>query len=1300
MSMLRELKHLILKGVSVAINDIIKLASYVPPVVAQTIYHNQGLPQRYNLTRYQAVILFADVSGFTPLAEKLSRKGPEGAEELTRVLNLYFSRMIELTEKEGGQVVKFGGDAMIVVFPSTDDKLGYTVSQAEQTAQAMQAVMRAEYRHVETIIGSIELDMTVSIGAGEIIAMNIGGTFEQGEFVSWDYVITGDPLRQISEAEAIAEKGDVVLSPEAKDLLRPDRFSKTCQVSHTDWHTLSEIQQEAVIEALQAYVPDTITHRIEADQAEWLAELRRLTVVFIKAMTGIDYKKENILDQLQVLFTTTETIIHKYDGRIVRVSVDDKGTMILALFGAPPFSHENDPERCVRFALDLQKNIKQHGITVAIGMTTGQLFTGPVGGETRREYTVMGDKANMAARLMGVAAKAYLKDPTDVPIRCDEDTYKSAKNRIRFKTLPPVKVKGKTHPVPLYFPIGKIAFQSLAIISTETKFVGREQELSKIKSILDNIASGTSNLAPGASNLSLTVKAKFDTPNVHSHVLFIEGEAGIGKSRFVAEIHRLAQELNIRVLMGAGLSIEQNTPYRVWRDIFFRFFNIEQLEGKNQSERHAYIENRIHDLNPSLIQRSPLLNDILNVGLPENELTQSLDPKLRRESLTSLLIDLLRAELQNTPLIITIEDAHWLDPSSWELALEVARSLEDYPVLLLVPLRPLQGEEMRLEYVALTSLPNTKVMTLDIFSDAEIIDLIKYRLDVSEFPEEVTTLIKERSQGNPFFAEELIHTLRDENVISIQSVNGHNRCLLSGSLEQLTLPDNIQGVVMARIDRLPPETYLTVRVASVIGRTFAFNTLNAIYPKSVSYRRLRTYLDSLVYLDLTPYESPESMISDDMLNMQYIFKHIITQEVAYSTLLYSQRRQFHTVVAQWYENTYNQTEESLAPYYSLLVHHYYHAENREQERNYCTLAGKQAAAQFANEMAVDYLNRALGLLDIEQDLANIKTIFSTMQNKSLEEELFDLISTREIVYNRMGKRDLQLPDLEALLMIAKAWDDKEEQAKVYNRQSAYYEQVGRYNKAISVTNTALDIARQVKNRSIEGKSLSRLSVIVQRQSRYEEGITYGKQALTIFESTSEKQSKAYILTVLGNIHFELGENQIAQDYYRQDFTIRQAIGDLFGEGMVLFNSSNPLCTQGYAYDAHQYRKRALDIFRKIGFRQGIAYASGGLGQVYQNIGNYLLAKKQLSQAISIFHTINNSFAKAIGLHNIGLVCHALGEYENAQNYCEQAINIQQDIGDKRGKGFSLTYLGLPLESLGKWGSAHEANSILAGRAWH
>jgi class 3 adenylate cyclase len=574
------------------------LAAYVPQRIVRAALQGAQPPAQARAERFLSAVLFADISGFTPLTEALAARGAEGTEELTQLLNDYFWHMIALIEAQGGEVVKFSGDALTALFSAEREGLGTAARRAQQAAQDMQSATGGtpcnDAIHsgmtLQTSIGPVELAMKIGIGAGEILALHVGGISGR-----WEYVVAGDPLRQVTQAEKQAERGQVILSPEAQAVVLAHPVSPG-PTPPLDWSQARDLQ--AVAAVLRCYVPTVVVDWLEGGLQEWLAVLRPMVVLFV-GVSGIDYTKDSAkaIAQLHTFLRTAQKTIDRYQGSINKLAVDDKGTVLLALLGAPPYAHADDAERALGCALDLQAAVEAQELRLAIGVTTGRVFAGPVGCATRHEYTVMGDTVNLAARLMGVAGPGQ--------VCCDFETYRRARTRLAFDLLPPTRVKGKAGLIRVYRPVGELGIPRVE--ERSGALIGRQSELAQLTAYLDNVQAG------------------------ENCVLLIQGEAGIGKSRLVEELTRLMRERGLAGLRGEGRSVEQQTPYRAWRDVFVSYFGLEELT--DPAERRRRVQDAVRDLAPELGERIPLLNPVLNLGWPDSELTASMDTQLRHESL-------------------------------------------------------------------------------------------------------------------------------------------------------------------------------------------------------------------------------------------------------------------------------------------------------------------------------------------------------------------------------------------------------------------------------------------------------------------------------------------------------------------------------------------------------------------------------------------------------------------------------------------------------------------------------------------
>jgi class 3 adenylate cyclase/tetratricopeptide (TPR) repeat protein len=883
------------------------LSSYVAALAARRLVGRHEPLREPEGEQFTAAALFADISGFTALTERLARTGPGGVEELTELLNGCFGQLVQLVVDHGGDVVKFAGDALLALWPA-DAGLSAVTARAASCGLAMQRVL-----HASELAAGTRLSVRVGIGVGQVSAAHLGGVLGR-----WEFVVGGPAITQTCGAEQLARPGDVVLSAQALDQVRelcagepmPAGSGRTPGLRVTMVQPLaaaaplvSAAAVQAAGAALRGYVPGAILARLDAGQSAWLSELRHLSVLFLR-LPELDDIAPDTLRQANDLVREVQEALYEYEGSVNKLGVDDKGTTMVAAFGLPPVAHEDDPVRAVRAALGIRAQLDRRGVRHAIGIATGRAFCGSVGSSLRREYTMIGGVVNLAARLMQTA----LDD-----VVCDGATRQEAEAKLAFEGLPPRRVKGWAEPIAVFRPGG------LSRARTPSRsLVGRTRERGLLTERLGSLRSG------------------------HGGVLLIEGEAGIGKSRLLDDLVDQAAAQHVRTLIGAADAIRTTTPYHAWRPVFESLFDLIDVSepGARRTRVLDWLRGR-----PDLERLAPLLGDVLPLDLTPDELIGQLQGQVRADNTRGLLVGALRAAAdEEQPLLLVLEDAHWCDSASWALAWLVSQRVPK--ALLVLALRPLV-EPVPDEYQRLRQARAAQQLRLDPLPADEVAALVGQRLGVSSVPPPVADLIGEHAGGNPFFSEELAYTLRDTGVITI--TNGTCRIAPGADLQEMSLPDTVQGVVLARIDRLAPPQQLTLKVASVIGRSFAYRLLHDVYPIAADRPSLSGQLDSLQRRSLVLLEAPEPELA-------WMFKHVITRDVAYELMVRAQRRALHRAIAEWYEQHH---EAELPRFYPLLAHHWSQTEVAAKAVQFQGLAGEQALDGGAYQEAMFFLAAAL-----------------------------------------------------------------------------------------------------------------------------------------------------------------------------------------------------------------------------------------------------------------------------------------------------------------------------------------------------
>ncbi len=918
------------------------LASYIPTRILRRIAADPAPITAPTAERFAAAALFADVSGFTGLNERMARQGPSGVETLTQMLNLYFGQLIELVAAHGGDVVKFAGDGLLALWPDDGSGLDAATLRAAQCGLAVQiALGDGGYELFEDVIDPpTPLMMRIAIAAGDVTLMHLGGVFGR-----WEALVAGEPLSQLGRVQHLASPGDVVIAAETLPLIAERGFSQALLDGGARLDGLRDVlpvRALAVPElrpdmdaALRAYIPKAVLSRVTTGQIAWLADFRRVTVFFINIP---DLNADTSLEEAQTAMYAIQQTLYRYEGSINRLGADDKGPTLLAALGLPPLAHEDDALRGVEAARGIQSALRDLGLRSAIGIATGAVFCGSVGNDTRREYTMMGVTVNLAARLMQAALAN--ERTGDATLICDEATYQAARRRLNFEPLGAIHVKGKTEATLIYRPL---AAPESPIATPTATLIGRADEQAFLTECLHTLLRRNS-----------------------GGTVLIEGDAGIGKSALAEHFRRQSEALGITTLIGAGSAIEQSTLYFAWRSIFSRLFDLNGDDSpppSNQDARRRRVLDRLQTY-PDGLRLSPLLNAALALDLPENDITEQMSGQVRAANIRSLLLDILETATRPAPgrtvvqpLVLIIEDAQWLDSASWDLALALGQKLDPQyddrlPILLVIAARPFE-EHMSVgrpatEYQQVRYLAGTQWLRLRGMSREETLTLIRQCLDSPDLPEFIGEHIYRKTQGNPFFSEELACTLRDSGLLQRNQQLG---ALDPSIISDIQLPDTLQGLITSRIDRLTPEQQLALKTASVVGNRFSFRLLHDIYPVIADRPNLTNHVFRLQQAGLVILEEFEP-------DLNYAFKHTITRDVAYHLMVFAQRRQLHRAVAEWYERAY---AHDLAACSSLLAHHWIGAGMPERAVDYLEQAGYQALSSGVYHEAIACFSDALSL---------------------------------------------------------------------------------------------------------------------------------------------------------------------------------------------------------------------------------------------------------------------------------------------------------------------------------------------------
>jgi class 3 adenylate cyclase/tetratricopeptide (TPR) repeat protein len=1079
--------------------DSVALASFLPGRLVRRLAEQPETAGRPHADRLDAALLLADISGFTATAERLASRGPAGAEELRGLLDGSFGPLLELIAGTGGDVLKFAGDALLACWPAEGSDrraaLAAAVAAAGGCAETMQAAL-GRYAAAKRL----RLALRIGIGAGEVVMLDVGGERKRRELL-----VAGPAVPQTTTAAERARPGMVVLSRPARELLDQGLAGQPAPRPAPAAATVGPVPP---VELITPYLPRAMLASMVASHVEWLAELRQITMVFAN-LPDLDHRAG--LAEAQEAMVALQGALYRYEGSINKLSVDEKGTTLVAALGLPPLAHEDDPARGVQAALAMREVMAGLGRQAAIGVTTGRAFCGTVGSPWRREYTMLGAVVNLAARLMQQAGDGVL---------CDTATAEAARSSVAFEPLGPVRVKGRANPVPVYRPGRRARGPGLGRVRgpepmRRVPLVGREEERARLAGALGRLV-GDRDGGDGRPD--------------PVHVLVLEGEAGVGKSRLVAELVDQAVAAGVPVLAGAGDAVERNTPWHAWRELFGR---LPPFDTRDQAARRRAVLDLL-GADPEQRDLAPLLNPVLGLDLPESASSAQLSGQGRAAGTRELLIGLLRAVLGDAPAVLVIEDAHWLDSASTGLVLTLSR--ERLPLLLVVATRsPAEAGTIADDlawgaYRRLLRAPSSERLALDRLSSEAVAALVGQRLDTASVPQVLARLVEEKAEGNPLFTEELTFALRDAGLVTV--VDGRVE-LVSDVADVLArrLPLTVHGAITSRIDRLSPTQQLTVKVASVIGRVFAVGILRDIHPlRQAVALTLADDLTEIERAELTVLDTPEPDLS-------YLFKHVIVQEAAYNLMLLSQRRQLHRSVAEWYERS---DGGDLA----LLAHHWRLADVPEKAIGYLEQAGAEALREGAYAEAVRFFST---LLDVDAGIRRDPGRHlgtpdaATIRRARWEHQLGDaylglgqLAPEQEHLHAALALLGRRTPASGRRLPGKLAWQTGqqlrnrawprplvartaatraalEEAAEVYERLFLVDYHASRRARAVHQAVKGLNLAEAAGSRPVQARLAAACSVSAGLLARHRLAEAYLRRAFAVLEGTGDASARSWVL---------------------------------------------------------------------------------------------------------------------------------------------------------------------------------------------
>jgi class 3 adenylate cyclase len=655
------------------------------------------------------------------------------------------------------------------------------------------------------------------------------------------------------------------------------------------------------------------------------SELRQATILFadISGFTAMSEKMspEEVTSVMNSVFKMMGDIIEHYGGRIDKFI----GDCVMATFGVPT-AIENAPNKAVNTAIEMRNKLyifnKDENLKIPldihIGINSGNVLAGEVGSDQKKEYTVMGDTVNLASRLEDASQTGQ--------ILVGSATHQSTKDEFEFKELKPIKLKGKEHPVLVFELVSekeKIHRRLTTDRMIQSEMVGREKEIDL---------------------LALHVlKAK----NGEGSIVNVIGEAGIGKSRLIAELKKRDAIKQATIFEGRALSIGRNLNFYPIIQIIKNWVGISEEDTDHQVV--TILEHAIQELHPEQADEIfPFIALMMGLKLSGKaaERIKNIEGDATEKLVLKNLRSLLIKSAEVSPLVIFIEDLHWIDSSSLEMLEAMFNLVLDYRILFVNVFRPHYKEtgDHLLEFVEEQYSQLHVNIYLQNLSTDQSEELIDNLLKIEMLPADIKGLIKTRAEGNPFFIEEVIRSFIDEGAIEFRD----GRFCITKKLDAMTIPNTIQELLLSRIDKLDEETRSLLKTASVIGRNFFHKIITDVVEHTDDIDAKISYLKEVQLIRQ----------GKRMDEIEYLFKHALAQEATYESILVQKRKELHRKVAESIERVFL---ERLHEFFGMLAYHFSQGDNLEKAEEYMIKAADEALKSSASSEAINYYKHVLDL---------------------------------------------------------------------------------------------------------------------------------------------------------------------------------------------------------------------------------------------------------------------------------------------------------------------------------------------------
>ncbi len=1160
---------------------------------------------------------FVDISGFTALSERLAALGRVGAEELTEVLGLVFGEMIDLASRRGGTLLKFGGDALLLLYESDDHAV-----QAASAAVEMRSALRRAVE-IPTSVGKVALRMSQGVHSGEIHLIRSRG-------VHTELVIAGPAVSHVTEMEGAADASEIVVSDATRALLPTDAVAARkgsgwllrWRTSRTD--PCGFIGMDAGMGGDPDLVPMALREHLARDVTE--SEHRQATVAFVE-IVGIDDEIAErdvfaVSRDLSSVIAAIGSIAADEGVTFLATDVDENACKVILVSGVPvtEIDEEGRMLRTVRRIADLDSSFD-----VKIGVNRGHVFSGEIGSSHRATYTIMGDTVNLAARLMAAAPAGSIYTSPGV--------IDQARTAYEVTDVEPFRVKGKSEPVRA-FALGAEVGPRERTGSGGSPFVGRDEELDRLRSLFEDARAGRGN------------------------AIVVSGPRGIGKTRLVDELQKT---VNAAVLEVRAEPYGTANPYRPFRDPLRDLIGIERAPN---DEMAAALVEGLRRLAPATVPFAPLIADVVHIDMEPTDETKPIDGRFRQERTADMVIDVLRAAYPDLFLLVA-EDMHWADAASDELLSRILREAFNEHWIAIVTGRDIE-------------VPDGDRMQLQPLSEHATTQLVHTLTEAAPLRPDVVTALVERSGGSPLFAEELVSAVSE-----------------SGDLS--SLPVSLEAVVGSQIDSLPPLPRRVLRYVSVLGRSFRVSVASdliatqGVVLDSATRETLRAFLDDdgsdrlqfrhALVRDVAYEGLPFRRRRDLHLKAGHLILGLAgddVEPVADILALHfflggdaSHAWWFGTMAGQRNMEMFANAEAATQFERALDAARRLDNVDELDRRGILIKLGDVLEMSGEFEGSLNAYQRAAALTDSDP-LARSEVLLKRARAKeragSYVAALSDTTRARRLVEDHDGvSSQRQLAHILGYAALIRQAQEKPKQALVLAQAAvSTAEEIG--------DEEAVARAWQVMDWSFFMLGQSELAVL-------------STGALDIYKRLGMVDEEAALSTNLGAFAYFDGDWAKALEYYELGRSASERVGNMVDAAGAAANIGEVLVNQGRYEDAREPLTDARRIYASSGFGEGVAWADQLLGRLHGLEGDLEQAISSLEGSVDRWRSLGmdaSGFEAAIPLADArcraGDPAAGLATLDDAQSWVPADFRAHYEVSVARVRGAILDAAGRRLEA--------------------